>query len=171
MSNLGRETEDSLFAVSDFKIYHEPVLISACLVGIPCRWHGRRPNRRAALVERLKKEYVLVTVCREQLGAMPKPRTSESLDGTAAQVLGEGLRIIAPETVRDITRFYINGADYTLEIAQVLGARRVHLKGGSPSCDHAAVTGEILRRVASRTPRRRLRLGMDLLRTHGRPRL
>ena len=24
----------------------EPVLISACLLGIPCRWHGRRAKRR-----------------------------------------------------------------------------------------------------------------------------
>ena len=46
----------------------EPVLISACLLGIPCRWHGRRPKKREKLIERLKKRYVLVPVCPEHLG-------------------------------------------------------------------------------------------------------
>jgi len=124
----------------------EPVLISACLLGIPCRWHGRRTNKRTELIERLKRKYILVPVCPEQLGGMPTPRTSETLHGTGAQVLDEGLRLIAPETGEDVTRFYINGANYALEIAQIVGAQRAYLKGGSPSCDRDAVTGEVLRR-------------------------
>ena len=124
----------------------EPVLISACLLGIPCRWHGRRAKKRAALIERLKKKHVLVPVCPEQLGGMPTPRTGETLDGTGAQVLDEGLRLIAPETGEDVTLFHVNGAQYTLEIAQTVGARRAYLKGGSPSCDRDGVTGEVLRR-------------------------
>ena len=124
----------------------EPVLISACLLGIPCRWHGRRPKKREKLIERLKKKYVLVPVCPEQLGGMPTPRTGEKLHGTGAQVLDEGLRIIAPETGQDVTRFHVNGAKYTLEVAQIVGAHRAYLKGGSPSCDREGVTGEVLRR-------------------------
>jgi uncharacterized protein YbbK (DUF523 family) len=124
----------------------EPVLISACLLGIPCRWHGRRAKRRDKLIERLKKRYVLVPVCPEQLGGMPTPRTGEMLHGTGAQVLDEGLRIIAPENRQDVTRFHVNGAKYTLEIAEIVGAKRAYLKGGSPSCDKEAVTGEVLKR-------------------------
>ena len=130
----------------DCSISAEPVLISACLLGIPCRWHGRRPKRRDKLIERLKKRYVLVPVCPEQLGGMPTPRTGETLDGTGAQVLNEGLRLIAPETGEDVTPFYINGAKYTLELAEIVGAQRAYLKGGSPSCDREAVTGELLKR-------------------------
>jgi uncharacterized protein YbbK (DUF523 family) len=124
----------------------EPVLISACLLGVPCRWHGRRAKKRVGLIDRLKKKYVLVPVCPEQLGGMPTPRTSEMLDGTGAEVLDGGLRLIAPETGEDVTLFHVNGAEYTLEIAQIVGARRAYLKGGSPSCDADAVTGEVLRR-------------------------
>ena len=130
----------------DCRINAEPVLISACLLGIPCRWHGRRPKRRDKLIERLKKRYVLVPVCPEQLGGMPTPRTSETLHGTGAAVLDEGLRLIAPETGEDVTQFHINGAKYTLEIAEIVGARRAYLKGGSPSCDREGVTGEVLKR-------------------------
>ena len=130
----------------DCGVNAEPVLISACLLGIPCRWHGRRPKKRDKLIERLKKRYVLVPVCPEQLGGMSTPRTGEMLHGTGAQVLDEGLRIIAPENGQDVTRFHVNGAKYTLEIAKIIGARRAYLKGGSPSCDKEAVTGEVLKR-------------------------
>ncbi len=125
----------------------EPVLISACLLGIPCRWHGRRPKKRDTLIERLKKKYVLVPVCPEQLGGMPTPRTGEMLNGTGAQVLDEGLRLIAPETGEDVTCFHVNGAKYTREIAEIVGAKRAYLKGGSPSCDRDAITGEALKRI------------------------
>jgi uncharacterized protein YbbK (DUF523 family) len=130
----------------DCGINTEPVLISACLLGIPCRWHGHRPKNRKKLIERLKKRYVLVPICPEQLGGMPTPRTSEKLHGTGAQVLDEGLRLIAPETGKDVTRFHVNGAKYALEIAQIVGACRAYLKSGSPSCDREGVTGEMLKR-------------------------
>lgn len=130
----------------DCKDSIEPVLISACLLGIPCRWHGHRPKKREKLIERLKKKYVLVPVCPEQLGGMPTPRTGEKLNGSGAEVLDGRLQIIAPETGQDVTRFHINGARYTLEVAKIVGAHRAYLKGGSPSCDREGVTGEILKR-------------------------
>jgi len=124
----------------------EPVLISLCLLGIPCRWHGRRAKMREKLLASLKRKYVLVPICPEQLGGMPTPRTGEMLHGTGAQVLDEGLRIIAPENGEDVTDFHVRGAQYTLEVAQAVGARRAYLKGGSPSCDRDGVAGELLRR-------------------------
>jgi uncharacterized protein YbbK (DUF523 family) len=143
MSSKERERQGYLF---DRGGPAEPVLISACLLGIPCRWHGRRPKRREKLLTRLKSRYVLVPVCPEQLGGMPTPRTSETLDGTGAQVLDQGLRLIAPESGEDVTRFHLNGARYTLEIAQTVGARRAYLKAGSPSCDRQGIAGEVLTR-------------------------
>jgi uncharacterized protein YbbK (DUF523 family) len=61
-------------------------------------------------------------------------------------VLDAGLRLIAPETGEDMTHFHVNGARYTLEIAQIVGARRAYLKGGSPSCDRHGGAGEVLAR-------------------------
>lgn len=150
MRDEDRHSEGYLF---DCGINAEPVLISACLLGIPCRWHGHKPKRRQKLIERLKKRYVLIPVCPEQLGGMSTPRTSEKLAGTGAQVLDGRLRIIAPETGKDVTRFHINGASYTLEVAKIVGTRRAYLKGGSPSCDKDGVTGEILKRNGVRVIR------------------
>lgn len=147
---MGRKQDKknlSLFPLTRSPVSKEPVLISACFLGIPCRWHGRRPKKRDKLIEKLKEKYVLVPVCPEQLGGMPTPRTGEYLEGTGAQVLDEGLRIIAPETGQDVTSFHVNGAHYTLELAQIIGARRAYLKGGSPSCDRNGVTGEVLKRA------------------------
>jgi uncharacterized protein YbbK (DUF523 family) len=56
------------------------------------------------------------------------------------------LRIIAPQTGQDVTKFHVNGARYSLEIAKIVGAHQAYLKGGSPSCDKEGVTGEILKR-------------------------
>jgi len=136
-----------LFPLPRPPVSKEPVLISACFLGIPCRWHGRRPKKRDKLIEKLKEKYVLVPVCPEQLGGMPTPRTGEYLQGTGAQVLDEGLRIIEPETGQDVTSFHVNGAYYTLELAQIIGAGQAYLKGGSPSCDRDGVTGEVLKRA------------------------
>lgn len=144
--SLGDNAE-KLFRADEIRPLLEPVLVSACLLGIPCRWHGRRPKRRDALIKRLKKKYILVPVCPEQLGGMPTPRTGERLEGTGAQVLDEGLRIIAPETGQDVTAYHLNGAQYTLEIAEIVGAHRAYLKSGSPSCDRDGVTGEVLKRA------------------------
>jgi uncharacterized protein YbbK (DUF523 family) len=124
----------------------EPVLISACLLGIPCRWHGGRPGKRDRLLGRLKKRYVLVPICPEQLGGMPTPRTSERLTCPGAEILAGRGRLIAPETGEDVTRFHVRGAEYCLEIAQIVGAKRAYLKSGSPSCDRDGVTGELLTR-------------------------
>jgi len=125
-----------------------PIIISACLLGIPCRWHGRRPTKRDALIERLMKKYVLIPVCPEQLGGMPTPRTSETLCGcTGADILDGKAKLIAPENGKDVTKYHVQGSEYTLEIAKIVGAERAYLKGGSPSCDKDGVTGKILRRA------------------------
>lgn len=132
---------------AEWQPFKEPILISACLLGIPCRWHGRRAKRRDKLIERLKQKYVLVPVCPEQLGGMSTPRTSETLrDGTGADVLDGRLKLITPETGEDVTAYHVNGARYTVELAKVVGARRAYLKGGSPSCDRDGVAGDLLRR-------------------------
>jgi len=148
MSGLKKAQTGYLFPEKDCRGYCEPVLVSACFLGIPCRWHGRRAKRRNELLERLKKKYVLIPVCPEQLGGMPTPRSGEYLrGGTGADVLDGRLRIIDEKTGEDLTDFHVSGSRYTLEVAEIVGARRAFLKGGSPCCDLDGVTGELLRRA------------------------
>ena len=114
-----------LLPEKDCRGYCEPVLVSACFLGIPCRWHGRRAKRRDALLERLKKKYVLVPICPEQLGGMPTPRSGEYLrGGTGADVLDGRLRIIDSATGQDLTDFHLSGSRYALEIAEAMALGR-----------------------------------------------
>jgi len=148
MRSESQQADGWLLPEGDCRPYCEPVLVSACFLGIPCRWHGRRAKRRDALLERLKKKCVLVPVCPEQLGGMPTPRSGEYLrGGTGADVLDGRLRIVDSATGQDLTDFHVNGSRYALEIAEIAGARRAYLKGGSPCCDREGVTGELLRRA------------------------
>jgi uncharacterized protein YbbK (DUF523 family) len=155
MTGISAGKQASLFVPEDRPPLPTPVLISACLLGIPCRWHGRRAKRRDALLARLKQRYVLIPICPEQLGGMPTPRTSETLAAgvTGADVLDGNARLIAPGTGEDVTDFHVAGARYTLEIAGIVGARRAYLTSGSPSCDRNGVTGEMLRRNGIRVIR------------------
>jgi len=61
-----------------------------------------------------------------------------SPDGTGADVLDNGLRLIAPETGEDVTDFHVRGGEYSLECRSQTG--------GSPSCDKDGIVGEVLRR-------------------------
>jgi len=71
---MKKEDQEELFG-PQFQPPKEPMLISACLLGVPCRWHGRRAKRRDGLIARLKSRSVLVPVCPEQLGGFPTPRS------------------------------------------------------------------------------------------------
>ena len=56
------------------------------------------------------------------------------------------VELMSTETGEDVTDFHVRGGEYALEIAQIIGAKRVYLKGGSPSCNKDGIVGEILRR-------------------------
>ena len=142
---MGKEHQSRLFR-QETQPFKKPVLISACFLGIPCRWHGQRAKRRDDLIERLKKKFVLVPVCPEQMGGFPTPRSGAYLKGTEAQVLDGGLRFIDERTGEDLTERCVNGSKYVLEIAIIIGASWAYLKRGSPCCDHAGITGELLSR-------------------------
>jgi hypothetical protein len=59
---MGSEASDRQSRLFDDDAAVEPVLISACLPGIPCRWHGRRAKRRDKLIDRLRRKYAVVPV-------------------------------------------------------------------------------------------------------------
>ena len=49
-----------------------PVLVSACLCGLPCRYNGKVEALPAALD--LVRQGRAIPVCPEQLGGLPTPR-------------------------------------------------------------------------------------------------
>lgn len=98
------------------------ILVSACLVGVNCKYSGE--NNDAEAVREYLKDKNFVPVCPEQLGGLQTPRpTCEIVDG---KVINEhGL---------ECTEHFFSGADEVLKIAKLVKAEVAILKEGSPSC-------------------------------------
>lgn len=100
----------------------EKILISACLIGLNCKYNGGN-NENSKLVE-LMKEKDLVPICSEQLGGLKTPRVS-------AERKQE--KVITKEGV-DVTKEYQKGAEEVLNLAKKLNIKKAILKSRSPSC-------------------------------------
>jgi uncharacterized protein YbbK (DUF523 family) len=99
------------------------LLISACLLGIPCRYDGKAKQPIAEL-DRLSELYELIPVCPEIYGGLPTPRTPSERVGDKV-IMKDGT---------DVTENYNRGANATVSIAKALGATHALLKQRSPSC-------------------------------------
>lgn len=98
------------------------ILVSACLLGCPCRYDGtaKADPRVLALMER----HTLIPVCPEQLGGLPTPRLpSERREGSVFDRGG-----------KDVTVQYRQGAEEVLRLARLYGCTHAVLKERSPSC-------------------------------------
>ena len=98
------------------------IIVSACLLGTPCRYDGKSKPSEAVIA--LGEKYELVPVCPECLGGLPTPRLPcEIKDGKVLRIDG-----------KDCTPEYTLGAQKSLEIARENGADTAILKAKSPSC-------------------------------------
>ncbi len=107
------------------------ILCSACLLGVKCKYNGEHNLNEKVL--KLAKEVTLAPVCPEQLGGLPTPRPKAEITGKAEDVLVGEARVL-DENGRDVTRYFVKGAEETLKIAKLLGAKKALLKERSPSC-------------------------------------
>lgn len=98
------------------------LLVSACLLGVCCRYDGKSMPCPAVLA--LAKHHSLIPICPEQLGGLPTPRPS-------AERIGD--RVCNKEGV-DVTEQYHRGAAEALRIAQLFSCSYAILKEKSPSC-------------------------------------
>ncbi|MDZ7374876.1 MAG: DUF523 domain-containing protein [candidate division KSB1 bacterium] len=108
------------------------ILVSACLVGIPCRYDGRDAYCEA--LGELATKRVLIPVCPEQLGGLPTPRPAAQIHGGDGKDVLSGRARVLDERGRDVTENFLRGAQAVLRIAQLTGCREAILKARSPSC-------------------------------------
>lgn len=108
------------------------IVVSACLVGINCRYDSSSKTK-PELLDLLEKKRA-VPVCPEQLGGLPTPRTPAKIQsGDGYDVLKSGARVIDIKG-RDVTRQFIKGAIEAFNIVMLVGADKAILKDKSPSC-------------------------------------
>lgn len=104
-----------------------PILVSACLLGLCCRYNAESKANEYVLA--LAKTHPLVPVCPEQLGGLPTPRPP-------AERKGE--RVVSKNGT-DVTKAFQKGAEETLLLARTLGCKTAILKARSPSCGHGRI--------------------------------
>ena len=107
----------------------EPLLISACLLGTPCRYDGKSKPLPAGQLEILRERYELYPVCPESDGGLPTPRIpSERRGGRVVNRAGE-----------DVSAQYARGAALALKQCREHDCRKALLKERSPSCGCGAI--------------------------------
>ena len=112
------------------------ILVSACLLGCPCRYDGKSKPNDAVLV--LMEHHTLIPICPEQMGGLATPRVpAERKDGG-----------VFTERGGDVTEQYRRGAEEALRLAQLYGCKYAILKERSPSCGNGQIyDGSFSRRL------------------------
>ena len=106
----------------DFRRNGMNILVSACLLGVNCRYSGK--GELCQELQKLMKEHHMIPVCPEQLGGLATPRTpAERVKDRVVTQMGE-----------DVTAQYEKGARETAGLAELFGCRCAVLKERSPSC-------------------------------------
>lgn len=100
----------------------EKILISACLLGIPCRYDGR--DNKIESLNLLQQQFDFVPICPEQLGGLSTPRCPCEIQGN---------KVMSKEG-KDCTREFQEGAEKSLKFAKQWNIKTALLKAKSPSC-------------------------------------
>ncbi len=105
----------------------DKILVSACLLGTPCRYDGA--SKENVRVTALADRYMLIPVCPECMGGLPTPRIPSERQGE---------RVIN-RAGADVTAEYRRGAETVLEIAERERPLFAILKSRSPACGHGKI--------------------------------
>ena len=100
----------------------ENLLISACLIGTPCRYDGKSVEKID--LSPLKEKYNLIPICPEIYGGLSTPRVPSERVGD---------RVIMKDG-SDVTENYKRGAVWSLNFAVLNDCKKALLKERSPSC-------------------------------------
>lgn len=103
------------------------VLMSACLLGVNCRYSG--DGKLLEGVERLMEVAEIIPVCPEILGGLTTPRVP-------AERVGD--KVIAKNGT-DVTMQYHRGAKESLYLAKLFDAKFALMKERSPSCGYGVI--------------------------------
>ena len=100
----------------------EKILVSACLLGINCKYDGGN-NLNKNVIDYLKDKEV-IPICPEVYGGLCTPRLpAEIKENKVYNKSGE-----------DVTDYFNKGAQEVLKIAKLLNVKKALLKAKSPSC-------------------------------------
>ena len=98
------------------------ILVSACLLGVACKYSGGDNACPAVLA--LAGRHTLIPVCPEVYGGLPTPRPPAERQGDR----------VVTEQGEDVTAQYQKGAQAAGQLVKLTGCEAAVLKKNSPSC-------------------------------------
>ncbi|MFF3731807.1 DUF523 domain-containing protein [Streptomyces sp. NPDC002476] len=114
-----------------------PVLVSACLRGVPCRFDGR--GKASDAVTEAIGDRRPVSFCPEVAAGLSTPRRPAEIVGGDGHDVLEGRARVVDDTGHDVTREFVDGAERALEVARGAGCDEALLMSRSPSCGRGTV--------------------------------
>ena len=98
------------------------ILVSACLLGVGCRYDGQ--SNQLPQLEQLMKKHTCIPVCPEIFGGLPTPRVPAERQGNK----------VLTRDGQDVTENFIRGTAEVLRLADLYHCKAALLKERSPSC-------------------------------------
>lgn len=109
-----------------------PLLVSACLLGLPCRYDGG--SCPVTTLRHLAAQGHAIPICPEVAGGLPIPRPPAEMCGGGGGDVLDGRAWVVREDGTDVSDAFIAGARAALDLARRCGITRAVLKANSPSC-------------------------------------
>lgn len=103
------------------------ILVSACLLGVGCRFDGL--CKPVESVQKLIDKFNLIPFCPEIYGGLPTPRCP-------SEIVGD--KVLSKDGI-DVTAQYNKGAQEALKIAKMYSCKYAILKEKSPSCGNGKI--------------------------------
>lgn len=113
-------------------IKRTPILVSACLGGLPCRYDGK--SQLHPEIMELVATGLAIPICPEQLGGLPTPRSAAEIVGGDGNDVLAGMARVMTVAGDDVTGQFVRGAEAVAGLAQLCGAELAVLQERSPSC-------------------------------------
>ena len=107
-------------------------MISACLLGIHCRYDGG--HSLCPDLADFAASVSFIVFCPEQLGGLPTPRPPANISGGDGCDILSGGASVMNVIGEDVTDSYRKGAEEALRLAELAGATIAIMKDKSPSC-------------------------------------
>ena len=107
-------------------------LVSACLVGVRCRYDGAHSLHRG-VIERIGGD-LFIAVCPERAGGLGTPRPKAALFGGDGFDVLDGKAQVIDVDGRDVSAHFVRGARSVLTSGLAAGIDGAILKEKSPSC-------------------------------------
>lgn len=102
------------------------ILVSACLVGINCKYNGT--NNYNSKIFELVRSGKAIPFCPEQLGGLSTPRVPCEIK------IVDGQRRVIDKNGKDVTYEFEKGANEVMNFVKCMNIKKAILQSRSPSC-------------------------------------